>query len=81
MPPTVPATALHWLLRACAGEHPWDDAMKHLHPHNSFTVSSQPLLCNPTEAWLAQWHWEASDSSLKKYDIRPEERLPSAYTL
>ena len=44
-----------------------------VHSHNSFVVLSQPLLCRPAEARVAQWHeqWEASDSNLNKSGICP----------
>ena len=53
------------------------------HYHNSFISSSEPLVCIPTEARVAQGQarWKATDSNLKKYDIRPKERLPSGHIL
>ena len=49
-----------------------------LHSRNSFVSTSQPLLCKPAEARVTKWQnqWEAQ-SNLKKYDIHPEEHLPS----
>ena len=53
-----------------------------LHSHNSFVLTSQPLLCKPAEARVAKWQeqWEATQSNLKTYDIHPKEQLPSGHT-
>ena len=54
-----------------------------LHSRNSFVSTSQPRLCKPSEARVANWQeqWEQTGSNLKRYNIHPKERLPSGHTL
>ena len=54
-----------------------------LHSRNSFTSTSQYLLCMPAEARVAKWqeHLEQTDSNLKSCNVHPKVRFPSGHTL